>query len=82
MIPLEPESYFSRGFGSRMFSLRAGSGCVPANHSPDTSVRRFEIGGQVTYAGLYGCEWAQKGCNQFGRGAGVGVNMNRHFAID
>jgi hypothetical protein len=64
------------------FLYGQGPGVSPANHSPDTSVRRFEIGGQVTYAGLYGCEWAQKGCNQFGRGAGVGVNLNRHFAID
>jgi hypothetical protein len=50
--------------------------------APDTSLRRFEVGGQTAYIGLNNCGSAQSGCDQFGRGAGVAFNLNRHFAID
>lgn len=53
-----------------------------ADSPPDTSVRRFEIGGQTSYVGLFGCEWGQKDCDHFGKGAGIALNLNRHFALD
>jgi hypothetical protein len=48
----------------------------------DTSLRRFEVGGQTAYIGLDNCGMAQSGCDQFGRGVGVAFNLNQHFAID
>jgi hypothetical protein len=55
---------------------------LPSASVPDTSIRLFEVGGQTATIGLKNCGWAQKGCDQFGGGAGVVLNLNQHFAID
>ena len=62
---------------------QAQNGSSAAPSAPDTSLRRFEVGGQATDMRLGGC-FGEKGCltPQFGLGAGVALNISQHFAID
>ncbi len=59
-----------------------GQAVSPSAPVPDTSLRRFEVGGQTAFIGLKNCGFEQAGCDQFARGAGAALNLNRHFAID
>ena len=53
----------------------------PAAPSSDTSLRRFEVGGQTNLLGLNDC-LGLKWCYQWGKGAGAAINLNQYFAID
>ena len=53
----------------------------PGAASSDTNLRQFEVGAQTNLLGLNDC-FGLKWCYQWGKGAGVAINLNQHFAID